>query len=122
MSAVTINRYFGGAMECSVPPDAIVCELKICELCGKRFVRPRSATVPMEMDLEFDDHFHDTGGHVSFRKDCGERLCHGCRFMRVDTKTKAEALGILQELYRQQLPAIEKQHRSAHLIRYPRHA
>lgn len=109
MSTVTINRYLGSSLaEASVPPGAIVMELKYCEICGVQFVRPFAPTEVYETRHE---RYWSVAGYsderpAELRKDHGRRFCDDCFARGLEPDVKS------QERYKTGLPNAREERRN----------
>lgn len=105
MSTVAhLNRYFI-PLECRVPAGAKVMELKYCEVCGKCFARPLSATEVYAVELRqvYSSVMGVGEKTAELRKDHGERFCSGCRGAALLPDIAA------QEKYKALLPGTRRQ-------------
>jgi hypothetical protein len=104
---------------CRVPEGAQIVEMKYCELCGRSFPRRWQDYEFIELKLKRDYRYPGTGGQVRIKRDTGERICRGCASKPLP-ELRAEELLKDQENYKDQLPDLNKLHRSVHPIRYDR--
>lgn len=115
----------------TVPLGAIVCEMKICELCGVSFVRPRSATVPKIVGTRCRQRKIENLGSIFGESlilvDTGVRFCSTCDGVRRVPTAEAITVRIAeldaeQTKLKEQMPGTESQmdHRSLHMVKFDR--